>query len=223
MKNFRNGMGLLACTAAILIGGAAAAGEPEEKVGGDVKSQPVPDNKVVNGNFRKQGKEVTDYSLPEGSVFSPSFGTYAEKGPRKPQFFSVVGKNAGYADDSAGVIVGGNGCMIFFVRGIRPGQKYRVRARARAEGSGTPVLKIYWSSNQAKGPFDYKMGIPAFAFSKEDENNWRLAEGEITVPEGATKFALIPTAKGIKVETDRIFFDDIEAVPVSDSEEEKSR
>ena len=216
-------MGLLACTAAIFIGGVTAtAGEPKEKVSGEVKSQPVPGSKVVNGNFQKRGKAITDCNIPEGSVFSPSFAAHANKGPRKPQFFSVVGKNAGYADDSAGVIVGGNGCMIFSVRSIQPGQKYRVSARAKVAGSGTPVLKIYWSSKQAKGPFDYKMGIPTFAFSEEGENNWRLAEGEITVPEGATKFALIPTAQGIKGETDRIFFDDIEAVLVSDVEGEKS-
>ena len=178
------------------------------------KSPSVQGNKVTNGNFQKRGGVISGYTLQEGILFKPNCEAYPSRGPRKPRFFCVVGKGAGYADDSAGAIVGGNGCMVFHVRGVKPGQKYRVRARAKVIGSGTPELRIYWSSKQVKNPFDFKLGIPKFAFSQKDKNGWMTAEGEITVLENATKFALIPAATGVVGEKDRVFFDDLEAVPV---------
>lgn len=176
------------------------------------KSPSVPGNKVNNGNFQKRREVISDYTLPEGALFKLSCEAYPRKGPRQPRFFCVVGKGAGYADDSAGAIVGGNGCMVFHVTGVKPGQKYRVRAKAKVTGSGNPVLEIYWSSKRVKGPFDSKLGIPKFAFSQKGENGWLTAEGEITVPAEATKFALLPSVSGIKGEKDRVFFDDLEAV-----------
>ena len=178
------------------------------------KSPPMPGNIVRNGNFQQRGGVIPDASLPEAAMlFKPFlFQGYALKGPSKPRFFAVLGRKAGYADDSAAVIVGGNGCLVFPVNGIKPGQKYRIRARAKVVGSGTPSLQVYWSSKRVKGPFDYQLGIPKFAFSKKDQRNWMTAEGEITVPDIATKFSLIPTASGLKNEKDRIFFDDLEAV-----------
>ena len=176
------------------------------------KSPSVPGNKVNNGNFQKRREVISDYTLPEGALFKLSCEAYSNKGPRKPRFFCVVGKGAGYADDSAGAVVGGNGCMVFHVSGVKPGQKYRVRAKAKVIGSGTPSLPIFWSSKRVKGPWDHKLGIPKFAFSQKDDKGWLTAEGEITVPKEATKFALIPTVSGLKGEKDRVFFDDLEAV-----------
>lgn len=176
------------------------------------KSPPMPGNKVRNGNFQKRREGVADFFLPEGALFKLSCEAYPNKGPRKPRFFCAAGKGAGYADDSAGVIVGGNGCIVFHVTGVKPGQKYRVRAKAKVIGSGTPSLLIYWSSKRVKGPFDNKLGVPKFAFSQKDKKGWMAAEGEITVPEEATKFALIPTGSGVIGEKDRVFFDDLEAV-----------
>ena len=181
----------------------------------DEKKSPVAaDNKVRNGNFQQRGAVIPDASLPEAAMlFNPFlFQGYALKGPSKPRFFAVLGRDAGYSDDSAAVIVGGNGCLVFPVNGIKPGQKYRIRARAKVVGSGTPSLQIYWSSKRVKGPFDYQLGIPKFAFSEKDQRNWMTAEGVVTVPDIAAKFSLIPTASGLKNEEDRIFFDDLEAV-----------
>ena len=176
------------------------------------KSPPVRGNKIRNGNFQKRGAVITDFSLPEGALFKPNFEGYGARGPRKPRIFSVVGNGTGYTDDSAGVIVGGNGCLVFHVIGVKPGQKYHIRARAKVLGTGTPSLLVYWSSKQVKGPFDYKLGIPKFSFTKEGNQSWMTAEGEITVPKEATKFALIPTISGVIGEKDRCFFDDLEAV-----------
>lgn len=175
------------------------------------KSPPVPGNRVPNGNFQRRGALVTDFCLPGKVLFKPAWPCYPVRGA-KPQFYAVFGKNAGYDDDSAGMIIGGSGCNTFPVTGVKSGQKYRVRAKAKVAGAGKPVLKIYWSSSRCKGPFDYKMGIPTFAFSKKTENSWMIAEGEITVPEGATKFTLLPTASGLKTGKDHILFDDLEAV-----------
>lgn len=185
-----------------------AAKQKAEVLKNEKKSPPVPGNRVVNGGFQKRGEAVTGHILPEGALFKPVWEAYGQKS----RFFAVAGKDAGYADDSAAAIVGGDGCFVFHVTGTKPGQKYRVRAKAKVAGTGKPVLKIFWSSPRSKGPFDLKMGIPTFAFTRKAGNSWMAAEGEIIVPEGATKFALIPTASGLKTGKDHILFDDLEAV-----------
>ena len=72
-----------------------------------------------------------------------------------------------------------------------------------------PFTRIALTEEHLK---DYQLGIPKFAFSEKDRRNWMTAEGEITVPDIAAKFSLIPAASGLKNEEDRIFFDDLEAV-----------
>ena len=144
------------------------------------------------------------------ALFKGKFESYTGKG--KAKFYTAVGKNIGYSDDTAGVIAGGNGNILFSVRNVKPGEKYRVAVKAKILGKGKEALKIYYRSKRVKGPFDYALGIPVIPRTKTLENGYVQLEGSITVPSPAHGFTLILDAKGLKSKEDVILFDEAEAI-----------
>ena len=126
------------------------------------------------------------------------------------KFFKAVGKNAGFSDDTAGVLKDGNGYFIFHVRGIKAGEKYMARARVKIIGGGSVICRIQYSSPRKKGPFDLSLGVPLLNEKKSLENGWTEYSGTFTIPEGASKFAVIVITSGMK-RNDLCFIDDISA------------
>ena len=172
-------------------------------------------NKVTNGNFNLWGAVTAKQPLKNAVTFKGRFTSHpAGRSKVKPEAYNAVGKGIGYSDDTAGVVTNGNGLILMTVGKIKPGEKYRISVKAKAIGKAKSSMKIYWSSRRVKGPFDYKLGMPAIPQVKKLENGWVLLEKVITVPAPAHSMSFIMTATGVKGTSDIVFFDEASAVLV---------
>ena len=133
----------------------------------------------------------------------------SRKNPGK--FFKAVGKNAGFADDTAGVIKDGNGYILFPVAGVREGEKYEIRAKVK-KTSGNVLCKVQYSSPGVKG-FDYAKGIPVLKEKKDLAGSWEEYSGTITIPEKVNRFSVIINTGNLK-KGDILFIDDVSAKKV---------
>lgn len=191
------------------------AAEEAAKALKNAKKTPVAaNNKVKNANFNLYGAFTDADTISGATLFKNKFSTYAANKNKKvkTRFYNAVGKNIGYSDDTAGVIMGNSGIILFTVRGIKGREKYRVAVKAKNVGNAKGGMKIYYSSKRVKGPFDYKLGMPVIPVSRKLDKGYALLEGVITVPQEAHAFTLILEAKGFKSEKDMVFFDEAEAV-----------
>ena len=173
-------------------------------------SKPAEGEKIPKGVFCGKNVPVSEKALQGGILLCKAdFECGADrKSPGK--FFKAVGKNAGYSDDTCGLIRDGNGYFIFHVRNVKAGEKYTASVKVKKSGGGKVLCKVQYSSPKKKGPFDYSLGVPLLKEKKELENSWTEYSGSFTVPEGANKFAVIVSFSGLK-EADMCFVDDVSA------------
>ena len=183
----------------------------------NVKKTPqAKENKVRNANFNLWGDYANaDSLIPGATLFKGKFEGYSAKGKVKAKFFSVVGKDMGYSDDTSAVVTAYNGCILAHVPAAKGGEKYRIAVKTKGVGNGKGYIKVYYRSKRVKGPFDYGLGIPVFKEGvKLEKDGWKKVEGSITLPAVATGFTLVLDTTGIKGEKDMVFFDEVEAVKV---------
>ncbi len=182
----------------------------------NVKKTPqVKDNKIRNANFNVWGDYTDTFTLPGATLFKGKFEGYSSKGKVKASFYSVVGKDMGYSDDTSALVTRNNGCILAHVPVAKGGEKYRIAVKTKGVGNGKGYIKVYYRSKRVKGPFDYGLGIPVFKNGvKLEKDNWQKVESVITLPAVATGFTLVLDTAGIRGEKDMVFFDEVEAVKV---------
>ncbi len=175
------------------------------------KSQQTPGNLVVNGTFNTKSPVAKDGVTLNGTpLYEVNFQRW-RKNKETTQVYRVVAPKAGFSDDTAGMMQGGDGTIMFSVFKIKAGEKYRVSAKTRIEGAGKTELLVYWTTKGQKGPFNLKKGVPKFKFDTELQNGWKQAEGVITVPDGVDHFTVLVAITGQKTAADKCFVDDVEA------------
>ena len=174
-------------------------------------SKPDKNERIPKGVFGGRNIPANESILPGNIVLCKSDFQCGSSKKNPGKFFKAAGKNAGFADDTAGVIKDGNGYILFPVAGVREGEKYEIRAKIR-KTAGNVLCKVQYSSPGVKG-FDYAKGIPVLKEKKSLANSWEEYSGTITIPEKVNSFSVIINTGNLK-KGDILFIDDISAKKV---------
>ena len=172
-------------------------------------SIPDKEERIPKGVF--PGKNiVTDEEPLPGNIFlcKSDFQCGSGKNPAG-KFFKAVGKNAGFNDDTSGVIKDGNGYILFRVNKVREGEKYEVKTKIRKTG-GNVVARVQYSSSKVKAAYDYSKGIPSLKNRKDLGNGWVEYSTSITIPSDVHNFSIVISTRGMK-KGDILFVDDVSA------------
>ena len=87
-----------------------------------------------------------------------------------------------------------HGTFYCYVRGVKPGEKYAARLRARGDGA---IASLGWGD--AEGMF-YRMPSTEFVFGEADAEGWREAAAFVSVPSGANHFQFVFGARRQKAD-----------------------
>lgn len=182
------------------------------------QSPPVAGNLFPKGDFNYRSDNASQLvPLPAGFIAkSLELETYIDRKKHTGEFYRVLGKDAGYADDTAALAKKVTRGQILFHSpdSLKSGSQYVISARSKVVGGGSSHLSVYWLSPSSKGPFDLSKGTLTFAFSKDEGNGWKSMCETITLPDATHGFTILLNASGMKNDADEVWFDDLTAVKV---------
>ena len=165
--------------------------------------------RIVKGVFGGRNILTDEKVLSGNIVLCKADFQYGSAGKMPGKFFKAVGKNAGFSDDTAGMVKDGNGYFLFPVAGVKAGEKYKVSIKVK-KSAGSVFCKVQYSTPGVRG-FDYAKGIPVLKERKSLSGSWEEISGTIVIPDKVNRFSVVISTKNLK-KGDMLFIDDVSAI-----------